>query len=412
MSSRTALRGLVTVTAVVLAGCGSSPTVTTDVVTTTSSTTAPRATTTKVESFSDLVARVRGGVIRIEVSGCGAQSVGTGFLVAPRLVATVDHVVDGATDIRLKRGSKIVGHGTVTGADPARDVALIRTQRAVDGYTFSFADRPPRLGDGVAALGFPLGLPLSVTRGTVSGKGRTVPIDGLRRRGLIQTDAALNPGNSGGPLLEADTGTVVGLVDIGSYAHGISFAVSSSVAKALIDAWQAAPQTTRASSCGSTAPSDPGETPQATASGVDTYDGTNFAVDYPADWEVQAAEKATTYGSDTTIADPRDAKTLLRVDLSSDPPSDPADGAQPVVDVLRKSPGYREIDLTRSTFLGHEAVVWEFVVRESGRLLHKQDVFFVDDHGRGVAILTQAPDANYEGVRSDFAALRGSYQER
>lgn len=153
-------------------------------------------------------------MIRIEASACGQRSIGTGFLVAPRLVATVDHVVDEATSITLKRGTKVVGHGTVIGSDPARDVALIRTQSHVEGYTFKFAATPPRLGDAVAALGFPLGLPLSVTRGTVSGKARTVPIDGLRRRDLIQTDAALNPGNSGGPLLEADSGDVVGLVDL------------------------------------------------------------------------------------------------------------------------------------------------------------------------------------------------------
>lgn len=83
-----------------------------------------------------------------------------------------------------------------------------------------------------------------------------------------------------------------------------------------------------------------------------------------------------------------------------------------MIDVLRKAPGYREIELSRSTFLGYDAVVWESVVRESGRVLHKEDVFFIDGSGRGVAILTQAPDALYGDVRGDFAMLRDSYQER
>jgi len=97
------------------------------------------------------------------------------------------------------------------------------------------------LGDDVAAIGFPLALPLTVTRGSVSGMDRTIPIDGLRRRTLIQTDAAVNPGNSGGPLI-TDNGAVVGLVDLGTtQANGLAFAVSSQVARPLVQAWQAAP---------------------------------------------------------------------------------------------------------------------------------------------------------------------------
>jgi hypothetical protein len=384
--------------------------VTTTVTTTAPATTPSKTTTTSPSSFSDLIARVRSGVIRIEAEGCGTASVGTGFLVGPRLVATVHQVVDAATDITLKQGKRVVGHGTVIGGDIARDVALVRTTRPLDGYTFQFAEKPPRLGDSVAAMGFPLGLPLSVTRGTVSGKGRTVPIDGEQRRGLLQTDAALNPGNSGGPLLESDTGTVVGLVDIGSEAHGISFAVSSRVAAALINAWKAAPQPVPASDC--QAPQASEDAAPAAASDVETYDGADFSIAYPASWEIQAAEKSTSVGTDTTIASPQDAKTLLRVDISDDPPADPADAAQPVVDAVRGSPGYEEIDLSRTTFHGSDAVTWEFVVREGGRLLHKEDVFFVDEAGRGVAILTQGADSDYGDERDGFASLRESYQAR
>jgi hypothetical protein len=193
---------------------------------------------------------VRSGIVRIETDDCSGGAIGTGFLLSPRLVATVEHVVDGAASIRLKQNGKVVATGTVVGTDPARDVALIRSDEPLAGHVFSLAPRAPRLGEDVAALGFPLGLPLTVTRGSVSGSDRTVPIDGLRRRNLVQTDAAVNPGNSGGPLI-ADDGSVVGLVDIGtSQANGLAFAVSSLVAKPLLSGWRASPQPVAATGCG------------------------------------------------------------------------------------------------------------------------------------------------------------------
>jgi hypothetical protein len=85
---------------------------------------------------------------------------------------------------------------------------------------------------------------------------RTIPIEGVVRRNLIQTDAQINKGNSGGPLLSIERGDVVGLVDIVSEAHGISFAVAGRVAQPLLQAWQVAPQPLTAATC-ATAPSTP-----------------------------------------------------------------------------------------------------------------------------------------------------------
>lgn len=129
------------------------------------------------------------------------------------------------------------------GLDKDRDLALLRLEKPVAGYRFRFTSRAPRLAEDVAAVGYPLGLPLTVTRGTVSGLNRAIEIQGITRRALIQTDAAVNRGNSGGPLLSSQTGDVIGLVDLGSTeVNGIAFAVSSKVAAPLIAAWQAAPQ--------------------------------------------------------------------------------------------------------------------------------------------------------------------------
>jgi hypothetical protein len=230
------------------AGCGGSNSASNR----TSSTTISVTTSTSSGSPAErLIAKTRSGVIRIETTACGEEAIGTGFLLSPTLVATVEHVVDGAVRITLSRNGKTLGYGTVIGEDPTRDLALVRTSKPITGYRFTFADRAPQLGEDVLALGFPLGLPLTVTKGSVSGLGRTIPIDNVRRRQLVQTDAAVNPGNSGGPLLATDTGDVVGLVDLGTtQANGISFAVSAAVASPLLDAWKVAPQPVAFAYCG------------------------------------------------------------------------------------------------------------------------------------------------------------------
>ena len=211
-----------------------------------------RSPTGATHTLAALVKTTRSGIVRITTSGCGTQDVGTGFLVGRDLVATAEHVIDDASSIRLAQGGKVRATGVVIGDDPARDVALVRANKPLSGYVFHLASQTPALGGSVAALGFPLGLPLTVTQGAVSGLGRTVPIDGIARHSLIQTDAAVNPGNSGGPLLSVSNGTVVGLVDLGTtQANGIAFAVSAKVARPLIQAWEASPQTTPALACGS-----------------------------------------------------------------------------------------------------------------------------------------------------------------
>jgi len=208
-------------------------------------------TTPTVSSTERLVANVKSGIIRIESTTCDASYVGSGFLVGPRLVATVEHVVDGAAAIVLKRNGTTIGTARVIGEDPARDLALLETKSPITGYRFALANRSPRLAEAVVALGFPFGLPLTVTQGSVSGLGRSIPIQNVTRRQLVQTDAAVNPGNSGGPLLATDTGDVIGLVDLGSTAaNGTSFAVSSSVAGPLLRAWTVAPQPIPLDSCG------------------------------------------------------------------------------------------------------------------------------------------------------------------
>jgi hypothetical protein len=196
-----------------------------------------------------LFAQDRSGVVRIEGTSCAGGDIGTGFLIAPDLVATVAHVVAQADTIALRTDSAThVGH--VIGIDETRDVALVRSSVPFTGHVFTLSTAAPQVGIAVGAIGFPEGLPITFTQGSISGLDRSVDIQSLTRTGLVQTDAALNPGNSGGPLLTVP-GDVVGLVDAKTDANGISFAVSSGTAKSLFDAWSASPQVQAPPGCAS-----------------------------------------------------------------------------------------------------------------------------------------------------------------
>jgi S1-C subfamily serine protease len=391
---------------VLAAGCGGSHTAA-----------APPATAAKKvaapPSFADVVASVRSGVIRIETTTCDGEAVGTGILLTPRLIATVDHVVDGATSIALKRDGKVVGRGTVIGTDSARDVALIRSDQPIVGHRFKLASRAPRLGEDVAAIGFPLALPLTVTRGSVSGLGRTIPIDGINRTRLVQTDAAVNRGNSGGPLM-TDSGLVVGLVDLGTTeANGLAFAVGAQTAGPLLTAWASAPQPVSATTCsgGSSQQAAAPPATQTTSSGASwtSFSGGYFSIAYPDTWVVEAAEQSKGSYLDTTITSPVDTSVLIRVDVSPGAnSSDPVTASAPVVRQLRRETGYQEIQYRRFTFNGYDAVDWEFLVPEGGMLMHKEEVAFTSARGDDFGVLVQAPDSEYSALAAFFTDVFNS----
>ncbi len=296
----------------------------------------PAASAPPLLSITALVAHDRSGVIRIQVQTCDDQAIGSGFLVGRRQVATVEHVVDGAARIVLVQNGQRVATGTVIGEDPQRDLALVRTSRPIRGHVFRFAARNPALGEPVTAIGFPLGLPLTVTSGSVSGLGRTIPIDGVRRRELVQTDAALNPGNSGGPLIAATNGNVVGLVDLGTnLANGLGFAVSARVAGPLLAAWRAAPQPVPAARCPVAATPAPAPAPTpAPRTGpvgvVNRYWGDIAAGDYAGAYD-QFAPTASVGSEAQFAADEREAG-IRHIDFVGQPGG--VSGSSAIVDVV------------------------------------------------------------------------------
>ena len=205
-----------------------------------SSSTTPFAAVTTAATFPALYRQVSNGVVRIETTACDGGGVGSGFLIAPDLVATVAHVVDGAVSIVVRQGG-ITSTGTVIGIDTHADLALVRTRNPLTGYVFALDVSQPEVGTDVAAIGYPMAGPESLTKGSISGLERTIDLGNGPMSGLIQTDTPINHGNSGGPLLSTD-GTVVGLVDaMETDANGIGYAIPAPSAGTQLQAWRETP---------------------------------------------------------------------------------------------------------------------------------------------------------------------------
>lgn len=170
------------------------------------------------------------------------QGSGSGVIIREDgYIVTNNHVVQGATKVEVTMKNNKTYQATVIGTDPATDVALIKIDAAgLPALEFADSDKL-RLGEWVLAIGSPLGEELrsTVTAGIVSAKGRSMPnYDGeFKIESFIQTDAAVNPGNSGGALVNK-AGKLVGIntaivSTTGAYA-GYSFAVPSNIVKKIV----------------------------------------------------------------------------------------------------------------------------------------------------------------------------------
>jgi serine protease Do len=169
------------------------------------------------------------------------MGLGTGMIIdGEGRILTNNHVVAGASAIKVLLANGSEYKATVVGTDPKTDLAVIqiRPDRQLPHVTFGDSDQV-QVGQWVVAIGQPRGLSNTVTQGIISAKHRSGIMDPSSYQDYLQTDAAINPGNSGGPLLSLD-GKVIGVnaaiaSESGGF-EGIGFAIPSNMALHIADA--------------------------------------------------------------------------------------------------------------------------------------------------------------------------------
>jgi S1-C subfamily serine protease len=202
------------------------------------------------ESLPDMFDRVSPAVVSISATSINpyrlservSRVVGSGILLdATGLILTNSHVAYGRQSITvtLDDGTRLAAR--LVGADPLFDLAVLRVEPPPDGDrlpTLALGDSDRvRVGDEVVAIGNPVGLDQTLTRGIVSGMNRILPETPFSlQEPLIQTDAPINPGNSGGPLLNR-CGEVIGInTALIADAQNIGFAVPANLARTTVSA--------------------------------------------------------------------------------------------------------------------------------------------------------------------------------
>lgn len=179
---------------------------------------------------------------------------GSGFIIdSTGNILTNNHVVDSAATVNVKLSTGATVKAEVLGKDTVHDLALVKVDAAavtgITPLTLGNSDAA-KIGQMAIAIGNPYGLDNTVTVGIISGKNRSMDGSVNNLTGMLQTDAALNPGNSGGPLLDA-SGSVIGINTaietdgMGGSARGIGFSVPSNIVASVLDDLKAGKTVTR-----------------------------------------------------------------------------------------------------------------------------------------------------------------------
>jgi S1-C subfamily serine protease len=193
-----------------------------------------------LDAFSRVVIRVAEALMPAVVNIRAPQNQrggsGSGVLFTPDgFLLTNHHVIQGRSEVRVRTSDGRDLPGRVVGADPWTDLAIVQADASGLPYATLGDSSLLRVGQLAVAIGSPLGFDSTVTAGVVSALGRTLrSITGHLVDNVIQTDAALNPGNSGGPLVDSRAGVVGINTAIIQSAQGICFAIPINAAKHIL----------------------------------------------------------------------------------------------------------------------------------------------------------------------------------
>jgi S1-C subfamily serine protease len=201
---------------------------------------APREETDALDAYSRVVVTVaesmRPAVVNLRVGENRSGGSGSGVLFTPDgFLLTNAHVVQRFTSARIRMNDGQEIEGRVVGSDPWTDLAIVQAQGNKLPHATLGDSTKLRVGQLVVAIGSPFGFESTVTAGVVSALGRSLrTITGHLVDDVIQTDAALNPGNSGGPLVDSK-GSVIGInTAVIAPAQGICFAIPINMAKLIV----------------------------------------------------------------------------------------------------------------------------------------------------------------------------------
>jgi len=233
VSPRTAqICGAITAAAIALSACttGSSNPAQPSTTTTTPAPARPEA------GYADLVDRVSPSVVTVQAG----QDLGSGVVLRPDVVVTNQHVVGTQREVTIAYADGARSPGTVLATDTITDLAVVRTDRK-NLPVPQYRNDLPRPGEQALAIGSPLGFENSVTAGIISGLHREIPGSAGQTQSLvdlIQTDASISPGNSGGALLDTQ-GRVVGIneayIPPAAGAVSLGFAIPSATVTDIAD---------------------------------------------------------------------------------------------------------------------------------------------------------------------------------
>ncbi|MFB6359793.1 MAG: S1C family serine protease [Halobacteriales archaeon] len=195
----------------------------------TTTTTEEPSTATAESPYTRVYRDTVDSVVLVQITGPRLGGQGSGFVFdADGHVLTNQHVVAEADRIDLRYADGSWQSAQVVGTDVYTDLAVLRPAAGPAAEALPFVDSKPAIGTEVVAIGSPFGLEKSLTTGVVSGVGRAIPTRaGFTIPDSVQTDAAVNPGNSGGPLVTLD-GEVVGVIRSGG-GDNIGFAISAAL---------------------------------------------------------------------------------------------------------------------------------------------------------------------------------------